>query len=52
MTKKIEISPNFTIDDVHKIREWHHQLREEMGEEEFKNWQTKRVQEIIKDLRL
>jgi len=49
MTKKPKISPDFTIDDIHKIREWHNQLCEEMGEEAFKKWRTERVQEIIKD---
>jgi len=31
MIKKPDISPDFTIEDIHKIREWHYELRKEMG---------------------
>jgi len=27
---KPDISPNFTIDDIHKIREWHHEKQKGM----------------------
>jgi predicted secreted protein len=31
---KPEISPNFTIDDIHKIREWHYESRKGMTRQE------------------
>ncbi|MCL2140967.1 MAG: hypothetical protein FWH42_04815 [Dehalococcoidia bacterium] len=31
---KPEISPNFTIDDIHKIREWNYERRKGMTPEE------------------
>jgi hypothetical protein len=30
-----DISPNFTIDDIHKIREWSYERRKNMTVEEF-----------------
>ena len=35
MEPKLEISPNFTIDDIHKIREYHYELTKNMTSEEF-----------------
>jgi|GEM_PF-1257007 len=38
MTKEIpmpEISPNFTIEDIRKIREWHYEKRKGMTPEEI-----------------
>jgi hypothetical protein len=31
---KPEISPNFTIDDIHKIREWNYERRKDATTEE------------------
>ncbi|GHV41895.1 hypothetical protein FACS1894187_23870 [Synergistales bacterium] len=33
--KAPEISPNFTIEDIHKIREYNEERRASMSEEEF-----------------
>ena len=44
MKTKPIISNNFTIDDIHKIREWHYEQRKEMGTEEY----TKRLSEKVK----
>ena len=35
--KKLEISPNFTIDDIHKIREHNEELRKEIGWAAWRN---------------
>jgi hypothetical protein len=35
MKTKPIISQDFTIDDIHKIREWHYEQRKEMGMEEY-----------------
>ena len=31
---KPEISPNFTVDDIHKIREWHYKILKDATNEE------------------
>ena len=33
-TPKPDISPDFTIDDIHKIREWHYECRKGMTRQE------------------
>jgi hypothetical protein len=33
--EKPNISPNFTIDDIHKIREWSYERRKDMTLEEY-----------------
>ena len=57
MTKpeKPKLSKNFTIDDIHKIREYHYELREYMGKEEYDKYAKekaergrKRVEELKK----
>lgn len=35
--KKLKISPNFTIDDIHKIREHNEELRKKIGWEAWRN---------------
>lgn len=35
---ELKISPNFTIDDIHKIREYHHAQTKEMSTEEMKEY--------------
>ena len=31
---KPDISPNFTIEDIHKLREWHYECRKGMSRQE------------------
>ena len=52
---KLDISEDFTIDDIRKIREYHDELREAMGEEEYSKHSKakadrgiKRVEELRK----
>ena len=33
--KNLEVSPNFTIEDIHKIREYNEEKRMVMGDEAF-----------------
>ena len=49
MKTKPNISSNFTIDDIHKIREWHHALRKEMGVEKYAKQLNKKVKTILAD---
>jgi len=32
--KKPDVSPNFTIEDIHKIREYHYELTKDMASED------------------
>jgi hypothetical protein len=38
---KPEISPAFTIDDIHKIREWHYEILKDATNEEQINFYRK-----------
>ena len=49
MTKPL-ISDNFTVEDIHKIREWNHEQREQLGKEEYNKRLNETVAEIIKGL--
>ncbi|GMO43873.1 MAG: hypothetical protein Pg6C_05760 [Treponemataceae bacterium] len=47
---KPELSPDFTIDDIHKIREWHYEMLKDATTEEQINFYhegSKRVQAMI-----
>jgi len=46
MKTKPTISNNFTVEDIHKIREWHYEQRKEIGIEEY----TKRLSEKVKSI--
>jgi precorrin-2 methylase len=51
---KPDISPNFTIDDIHKIREWHYEMLKDATPEErmnFYNNKAARVEAEIKAAR-
>ncbi|GHS94433.1 hypothetical protein AGMMS50276_07080 [Synergistales bacterium] len=43
---KPNISPNFTIDDIHKIREWHYEILKDATLEERREFYGKGVEEI------
>ena len=49
MKTKPIVSKDFTIDDIHKIREWHYQQRKEIGAEEYAKKLSKRVKSILVD---
>jgi len=49
MKTKPKISPDFTIDDIHKIREWHYEQRKEIGMEEYAKILSQRVKSILAD---
>lgn len=49
MTNKIPkpyISSNFTIEDIHKIREWHYESRKGMTKQEVKDHINRRGNEF------
>ena len=49
MKTKPIISKDFTVDDIHKIREWHYEQRKEMGIEEYTKRLSKKVKLILAD---
>jgi len=49
MNIKPTVSQDFTIDDIHKIREWHYEQRKEMGVEEYAKRLSQKVKSILSD---
>jgi plasmid stabilization system protein ParE len=49
MKTKPTISKDFTIDDIHKIREWHYEQRKEIGVEEYARRLSEKVKTILAD---
>ena len=49
MKTKPTISKDFTIDDIHKIREWHFHQRKEIGAEEYAKKLSQKVKSILSD---
>jgi len=43
------ISKNFTIDDIHKIREWHYEQRKAIGAEKYAQKLSEKVKAILAD---
>ena len=44
--KTLEISPNFTIEDIHKIREKNYELTKNMTEQERRDYYNNRGMEV------
>jgi len=49
MKTKPNISKDFTIDDIHKIREWHYHQRIDMGAEEYAQILSQKMKSILAD---
>jgi hypothetical protein len=49
MTNELEISDDFTIEDIHKIRKYHYELRKEIGDVEYEKQVAVIVEEFLKD---
>jgi len=49
MKTKPNTSKDFTINDIHKIREWHYEQRKEMGIEEYAKKLSVKVKTILAD---
>ena len=47
---KPEISPNFTIEDIHKIREWHYECLKDATIKERQEYYHKGSEYILKEL--
>ena len=51
---KLDISPNFTIEDIHKIREYNYEMTKDMSFEERRAYYKKGADEVqshIEELR-
>ena len=46
---KLEISSKFTVEDIHKIREWHYEQKKMLGKKEYDKKLKETVDDIIKD---
>jgi hypothetical protein len=49
---KPNISPNFTVEDIHKIREWDYERLKEATREEYRADTRRRMEEAVKKLGL
>lgn len=45
-----EISPDFTIDDIHKIREYHYELTKDMSRQEKMDFYNNGAREFLKEM--
>ena len=50
MITKPVISPNFTIEDVHKIREYHYELTKDMTSQERINFYNECGRAFLKEI--
>lgn len=44
---ELKISPDFTIDDIHKIREYHHSQTKDMSTDEMKAFYKSRADSVV-----
>ena len=45
---KLDISPNFTVDDIHKVREYHWEQTKNLSEEERTAYYRDKAEEFLK----
>lgn len=50
MMEKPVLSPDFTIEDIHKLREYNYEVTKHMTDEERMNYYNKRGREVQKKL--
>jgi hypothetical protein len=48
---KPDISPDFTIDDIHKIREWHYEMLKDATLEERMNFYNSRAEKVEAEIK-
>ena len=48
--KKPILSPNFAIDDIHKIREYNYELTKNMSTEEMCEYINNRAKNVLKEM--
>lgn len=50
MLSKPSISPDFTVDDIHKIREYHAEITQKMADEERMSFYNDGAMEFLKEM--
>lgn len=50
MVEKPILSPNFTIDDIHKLREYNYEMTKHMTLEEKMDYYNNKGREVLKEL--
>ena len=50
MVTRPDISPDFTIEDIHKIREYHYELTKYMTRQEKMDFYNKGAKEFLKEM--
>ncbi|GMO57722.1 MAG: hypothetical protein Ta2G_17570 [Termitinemataceae bacterium] len=45
-----ELSPNFTLDDIHKIREWNYERMKDATHEEYIEDMNRRAEPIMREI--
>lgn len=48
--EKLNISPNFTIEDIHKIREYNYNITKDMTPQEKRDYYNKRGMEVHRQI--
>jgi hypothetical protein len=48
MNNTLEISKNFTVDDIHKVREYNYNLTKDMSSQERDEYYKKEAEEFLK----
>ena len=48
--EKLTISPDFTIEDIHKIREYHYNITKDMPPQKRRDYDNKRGMEVHKQI--
>jgi hypothetical protein len=47
---KPELSPNFTLDDIHKIREWNYERMKDATRAEYIDDMNRRAEPVIREI--
>ncbi len=50
MVTKPDISPDFTVDDIHKIREYHYELTKNMTRQERMDFYNEGAKKFLKEM--
>ena len=47
---RLDISPDFTVEDIHKIREYNHEMTKNMGFEERKKYYASGANSVMAEI--
>lgn len=52
MLAELSISPDFTIEDIHKIREYHYEMTKDMTMQEKRNFYNEGGRSVLKEMEM